>query len=154
MSTPTPSYTHGQPVWHHIPALSVPRAKEFYSKLLNLQYRPSKSLEEGESIAHFMFDNDTLTKAVIGGGIMKVKAGEKIAELYTKKEGEGEIAPTMYYYVDDLDRVLGEVEGWGGSVLTDKEGDGGMGKHVVVQDTEGNAVGLYGMEKEEGDTKA
>lgn len=142
-----PSYTHGTPTWIHIPAYSVPRAKAFYTHLLHLQFRPSSSTEESECIAHFTWPNQTLTDMVIGGGIMQVRPGEKIVDDCYRAD-TGHIAPTMYYFVEDLDIVLKEVEGWGGKVLTGKMPEGEQGVHAVVMDTEGNPVGVYSWKKE------
>ena len=88
-----------------------------------------------------MFPNPTLTEAEIGGGIMKIRENEKIADLYAKEGGL--VAPTLYYSVDDLDMVMEKVGGWGGKVLAGKQGTGGEGEHAVISDTEGNPVGIY-----------
>ena len=53
--------------------------------------------------------------------------------------------PTQYYFVDDLDDALGKVEELGGKVLEGRKQESDFGDQAIVQDTEGNVVGLYAM---------
>ena len=139
------SYTHGTPVWLHIPAADVSQAKTFYSSLLHFTFRHTDDTED-PGIAHFEYPNSQLKAMVIGGAIMKTRDHETIVS-DTYKKGEGKIVPTMYWFVDDLGDVLGKVEGLGGKVLVGRTAQGDSAEHAVLQDTEGNALGVYGLVK-------
>lgn len=148
-------YTHGMPVWQQIPVTSVPRAQAFYAALFNFKFRTTEADAEAASdrkdfIAHFTYPDATLgEKLQIGGGIMKIREGERIVDTVYKAENGGQtgVAPLAYYYVDDLDKAVGKAEEMGGKVLVGRTAEGETGEYVVVQDTEGNAVGLYSCVK-------
>ena len=141
---------HGLPSWIHIPAVSVPRAKTFYTNLLHLQFHTEDAKDEnGECIAFFGYpDHAALNELGLGGMIKKIDAGEKIVDNHYRKE-TGLIVTTLYFLVDDLDHALKEVGGWGGEVLCGKVKQGESGFYAVVKDTEGNPVGLYMCSKKE-----
>ena len=72
------NYSHGTPVWLHIPAASVSRARTFYSNPLNLQFRTGeKDDAEKEPIIHFVFLDPTLITLQVDGGIVKIKEGKR-----------------------------------------------------------------------------
>ena len=146
-------YTPGAPIWHQIPATNLARAKSFYAALFPWQFRPSDEEEpssatndndEDRRTAHFTFGDAHYEKSQVSGGIQTLRLGEKIvADAYSSETGL--IAPTVYYFVEDLEDVLGKVEGLGGKVLVGKTAQGGSGEHAVLRDTEGNAFGVYGV---------
>ena len=48
-------------------------------------------------------------------------------------------------FVHDVQETLCKVEAAGGKMLTPKMKEGEHGEHATIADTEGNAVGVYGM---------
>lgn len=133
--------THGTPVWTSIPAYNVERARKFYAMLFNWTYKDNTEQYPADEIAMFTFPDERVQKLNIGGGIIKVKEGEKIATIGLEK------GVVVYFLVDSVDDVLANVEIAGEKVLSPKEMEGQHGEMATLADTEGNAVGIYSLLK-------
>ena len=72
---------------------------------------------------------------MIGGGVTKVKDGEKIVD-NLHKPGEGSVAPMMYFFVDDIEEAMDKAKEMGGMVLVGRTPEGDTGEYAVLQDTE------------------
>ena len=72
---------------------------------------------------------------MIGGGITKIRDGEKIVDnLY--KPDTGSLAPLMYFFVDDIEEAMEKAKEMGGTVLVGRTPEGQTGEHAILQDTE------------------
>jgi hypothetical protein len=111
-----------------VPADDVGRAKKFYQLLLGWKIEPDTDLE----------DTSLQWQNVISGkpekGMMN-KGG-----LY-KRMGPGPIM--NFALVDDVDKVLAKVEKPGGKVIMPKNEIKNVGTVAVIQDTEGNILGVW-----------
>ena len=133
--------THGTPIWTSVPAYDVARAREFYSTLFNWTYKDNTEQYPAEQIAMFSFPNEHFQKLNVGGGIIKVKDGEKI----TPQTSGG--TTTLFLMVDNVDDVVSKVEGAGGKVVSPKEKESESGEMATLMDTEGNSIGIYAFIK-------
>jgi hypothetical protein len=115
-----------------IPADNVDRAKHFYTALLGWKIEPSKTSQDQERIAAMQYQDITLGKAEEGamnmGGLYKRQMGETIKN---------------YVMVEDIDKVLAKVEKLGGKIVMPKEMIPGVGLVAMIQDTEGNGIGIW-----------
>ena len=78
---------------------------------------------------------------MIGGGITKVRDGEKIVD-DLGKPSSGSVAPLMYFFVDDIEEAMEKAKEMGGKVLLGRTTEGKTGEYAVLQDTECVYTGL------------
>ncbi len=112
--------------WFEIPAVDFDRVVEFYSRVVG------KELRKGEfgEIKHGFFQADE--EAVAGAVVMNPH--------YTPSN----TGIVIYLNVgSDLDGALKRVESAGGKILLPRTDIGEQGVMAIVQDTEGNQVGLH-----------
>ena len=114
---------HGQITHIEFPADDVERAQRFYSELFGWQFQTIPGFED-----YFMF-NTGATDA-IGGAVGKrgVSTPESVR---------------MYVETDSIDALLPRVPELGGVVVMEKTQIPGQGWYAVIDDTEGNQLGLY-----------
>ena len=132
--------------WFEIPATDYDRAVEFYSTVLD------REIDE--------FENEDETETEGRYGIVRTDDGEvggAIAQMdeYSFEEGEGTITyePSadsgviVYLSVEgDLNDALSAVEPAGGDVLVTKRETGEGSHYALVEDSEGNRIGLMSAE--------
>ena len=110
-----------------IPADDLARARKFYRSLLGWKIEPDTTLEnkslEWQNIITGKAEEGSMNR----GGIYK-------------RMGPGQIMD--FVIVEDFDRVLAKVEKLGGTIIMPKNAINGVGLVAVIQDTEGNAIGL------------
>ena len=111
-----------------VPADDVGRAKKFYQLLLGWKIEPDTDLED----TSLQWQNVITGKPETG---MMNKGG-----LY-KRMGPGPIM--NFALVDDVDKVLAKVEKPGGKVIMPKNEIKNVGTVAVIQDTEGNILGVW-----------
>jgi predicted enzyme related to lactoylglutathione lyase len=117
--------------WFEIPMDDFGRGRKFYETILNAKLQDSP-MSEGGQMAIFPYDEDE----GIGGSITKM---------------EGCAAPaaggvTVYLNVEgDIDGVLSRIPAAGGKVLRPKMPIPPHGFIAILQDTEGNSVGIHSM---------
>ncbi len=114
---------HGQITHIEFPADDTARAQRFYSELFGWQFESIPGFD-----GYFMFN--TGPADAIGGAVGK----------------RGESAPEkvrMYVEADSIDALLPRVPELGGTVVMEKTEIPGQGFYAVVDDTEGNQIGLY-----------
>ncbi len=119
--------------YFEIPADNVDRAKHFYHSLLGWKIAPVKTpMMDKEKMAELEYQEITLGEPKEGtmhmGGMYKRQMGEGIKN---------------YVMVDDIDKVLAKVEKLGGKIVMPKEMVQGVGPIAIIQDTEGNGIGLW-----------
>jgi len=111
-----------------VPADDVGRAKKFYQSLLGWKIEPATDLE----------DTSLQWQNIITGTPETGKMNE--GGLY-KRMGPGPIM--NFAVVEDVDRVLAKVEKLGGNIVMPKNEIKNVGTVAVIQDTEGNILGLW-----------
>lgn len=119
--------------YFEIPADNVDRAKHFYKNLLGWKIEPTKGASmDLEKLASIEYQEIVTGDAKEGtmnmGGMYKRQMGEGIKS---------------YVMVEDLDKVLAKVVKLGGKIVMPKEDIKGVGQIAIIQDTEGNGIGLW-----------
>lgn len=112
--------------WFDIPVEDLERAAAFYGRILEAEL---PTYEAGPGVSGALFPMTGVTGTLLkGAGFTPSHDGSVV-------------------YLDggnDLDGILGRVEGAGGSVLLPKtEIPGGRGYFAYFRDVEGNRVGLH-----------
>lgn len=115
-----------------IPADNVERAKHFYHTLLGWKIEPVKNSMDPPTMAAMQY-NDISTGAATKGTL-------NTGGLYKRHMTESII---NFVVVDDIDNVLAKVETLGGRITMPKEEITGVGLTAVIQDSEGNVIGLW-----------
>ena len=115
-----------------IPAANVDRAKRFYSALLGWKIEPVGSAMDPARIAEMQYHDISTGAAREGtmntGGLYKRHMAEPILN---------------FVIVEDTDTMQAKVEKLGGRITMPKQEIAGVGLVVMVQDTEGNVIGLW-----------
>jgi uncharacterized protein len=115
-----------------IPADNVDRAKHFYKSLLRWKIEPTKTSPDQTKMAAMQYQDIMTGKAEEGtmnmGGLYKRQMTETIKN---------------YVAVEDIDKVLAKVEKLGGKIMMQKEMIPGVGLVAMIQDTEGNTIGIW-----------
>ena len=115
-----------------IPADNVDRAKHFYSTLLGWTIEPVGTPGDMAGMAAMQYHDIRTGAALQGtmntGGLYKRHMSEPILN---------------FVIVDDIDAVQAKVEKLGGKITLPKQDIAGVGLVVMIQDTEGNVIGLW-----------
>jgi hypothetical protein len=115
-----------------IPADNVDRAKRFYSALLGWKIEPVGSAMDPERMAEMQYHD--ISTGAAGEGTMNTGG------LYKRHLTE----PILnFVIVDDIDTIQAKVEKLGGRITLPKQEIAGVGQVVMIQDTEGNVIGLW-----------
>jgi hypothetical protein len=118
--------------YFEIPADNVDRAKKFYHTLLGWKIEPTKSMGDPAKMKAMQYQDVVTGDAKEGtlsmGGMYRRQMTEPIVN---------------YVVVEDLDRTLSKVLMLGGKIVVPKMEIKGVGWTVIIQDTEGNALGLW-----------
>jgi predicted enzyme related to lactoylglutathione lyase len=123
-------------VYFEIPADDIDRAKRFYHSLLGWKIEPTK-VPNPEMIS--MGYQDIITgdpKEVTPMGGTLSSGG-----IYKRQMNKEPII--NYVMVDDIDKMISMVEKLGGKITVPKMEIKYVGQVVIIQDTEGNTIGLY-----------
>jgi len=116
--------------WFEIPADNVGRAKKFYSSLFGWTIGPTSMPTSMPASMEYQ-----------GVKTGEPKEGTLAMGGMHKRLMPGPI--TVYVMVEDFDRVVGKVEKLGGKILMPKQKIEGVGLTAVIQDTEGNTIGIW-----------
>jgi len=119
--------------YFEIPADNIDRAKHFYRTLLGWKIEPTNSASmDLKKLQEIQYQDIITGEAKEGtmnmGGMYKRQMGEPIK---------------TYVQVDDIDKVLTNVGKLGGKILMPKEEIKGVGLVAIIQDTEGNGIGIW-----------
>ena len=114
---------HGQITHIEIPADDVDRARRFYRELFGIETGEIDGMP-----GYFLFSMGEIKAA--GGAIGK--RGESIANHMR-----------VYLEVDAIDPILARVPELGGTVTTPRTEIQGQGHFAVIDDSEGNELGLF-----------
>ena len=115
-----------------IPADNVERARHFYSTLLGWKIEPVQDTPGSpgmEAMQYHAVSTGAARKGTLNtGGLYKRHMNEPVLD---------------FVEVEDVDAVLAKVERLGGKVTMPKTDIPGVGMVVMIQDTEGNAIGIW-----------
>ena len=122
-----------------IPANNVDRAKRFCQALLGWKIEPTENSGDPAMMAQMQYHDIVTGEAKEGqlntGGLYKRHMNENLL---------------TFVEVGDIDAILANVEILGGRVILPKEEIRGVGLTAMIQDSEGNAIGLWKPEKMQG----
>ncbi|HXW98093.1 MAG TPA: VOC family protein [Methanomicrobiales archaeon] len=117
--------------YFEVPADNLSRAKKFYTTLLGWEINPTAMPTAMPAVVEYQ----------------DVKTGEpkegtlSMGGMY-KRQKPG--TPLVFYAaVEDIDKVLGKVEKLGGKIHQPKMMVPGVGPIALIQDTEGNVIGVW-----------
>jgi predicted enzyme related to lactoylglutathione lyase len=119
-----------------IPADDIARAKKFYHSLLGWKIEPTASMadpEMKEMMASMQYQDIEL------GG--PEEGTVNMGGMYKRQMPRAPIV--TYVLVDDIDAVLANVVRLGGSIVVPKNEIKNVGLIALIQDTEGNVIGLW-----------
>jgi uncharacterized protein len=120
--------------YFEVPADDVDRAKHFYHTLLGWKIEPTKNPEPAMASLQYQ---DVITgeqESTPMGGTLNMGG------MYKRQMAEPII---NYVMVDDIDSKIAKVEKLGGKIVVPKREIQSVGTIVIIQDTEGNAIGLW-----------
>ena len=114
-----------------IPANNIDRAKHFYHALLGWKIEPTKVPMDQAAAAAMQYQDIRTGEAQEGTLNMSGLYKRQMSELIIN-----------HVAVEDIDRVLGKVEQLGGKITMPKMEIKSVGLNAIIQDTEGNSIGL------------
>jgi len=115
--------------WFDIPTLDFNRALKFYGEILGTPLRVDDYL--GQRLAYFPMD----PKGDVGGDLVPPSKHNKPSKTGTR----------VYLSVESIDDVIARVVKAGGKIVQAKYSIGQPGFIAIIEDTEGNVVGLNSM---------
>jgi len=116
--------------WFEIPIRDVARAKAFYEHTLGITLEAMPPCDECEML---MFP---MEKGQPGAGGTLVKSPQSIP---------CDKGTTIYFNVTDIQAVLDRARQNGGKVVMEKTGIGEYGYFAVLEDPDGNHLGVHSM---------
>src|SRR5271169_4924794 len=118
--------------YFEIPADNVDRAKHFYHSLLGWKIEPTQ-IPMDPAMTKTMQYQDVMTGEPKEGTL-------SMGGMY-KRQMPG--TPIVnYVIVEDIDKIIAKVEKLGGKIVMPKMEIKSVGLTVIIQDTEGNVIGL------------
>lgn len=117
--------------YFEIPADSIDRARKFYNALLGWKIEPATNLDPASAAAlqyHSISTGPAQEGTLNMGGMYRRQMTETIKN---------------FVLVEDFDKVLAKVEMLGGRIVMPKTEIQGVGPVAIIQDTEGNGIGLW-----------
>ncbi len=114
--------------WVSIPSSDFDRAVKFYSTTTG---KDLKVQGEGDGRMATSLSDEEMKEGVVGFGV----SGDSTIM-------PGSNGPRVYLYVD-IDSFLSKVEEVGGKILTPRSSMGDYGDWALIEDSEGNHIGLH-----------
>lgn len=111
--------------WFELPTNDLDRGAAFYEKVLGVSLKREVFLE----VPHAIFPAE-------GKGV-------RGALVRSKTHTPATSGTVIYLHAADIDACLSRVKGAGGAVVTPKTSLGPQGFFAIIDDTEGNRVGLH-----------
>ena len=118
--------------YFEIPANNVDRAKHFYHALLGWKIEPTKAGMDPAAVAAMQY-HDIITGEPQEGTL-------NMGGLYKRQMAEVII---NHVIVEDIDKVLEKVGKLGGKIVMPKMDIPSVGLNAIIQDTEGNNIGIW-----------
>lgn len=116
--------------WVSIPSSDFDRAVKFYSTTTG---KDLKTQGEGDGRMATSLSDEEMKEGVVGFGV----SGDSTIM-------PGSNGPRVYLYID-IDSFLSKVEEVGGKILTPRSSMGDYGDWALIEDSEGNHIGLHQM---------
>ena len=121
-------------IYFEIPADDVDRAKRFYNSLLGWKIEATQmAMPDLESIQYQEIVTGEPNEAAPMGSL-------NMGGMYKRMMNE---TIRSYVMVDDIDEKIAMVEKLGGKIVLPKTELESVGQFAVIEDTEGNSIGLY-----------
>jgi predicted enzyme related to lactoylglutathione lyase len=120
--------------WFEIYTSDFERAKKFYSEVFKHELKDLPMSNEN----HPEMEYATFPSDANGWG-----ASGALAKLDAVKPGYG--GTLVYFSTEEINNELSRVEAAGGKIINPKMDIGEFGFIALVQDTEGNIIGLHSM---------
>ncbi|WP_212004566.1 VOC family protein [Chitinophaga sp. HK235] len=117
--------------WFEIYTSNFERAKKFYTAVLQCELTDIPVDNERHSQMKY---------AAFPGDQMNGGAGGALVKLDVAKPGIG--GTLVYFHSEDINTELSRVEAAGGKIIRPKQEIGDFGFIALIEDTEGNMVGL------------
>ncbi len=118
-------------VHFHIPVDDMARAKKFYKNIFGWEIKDTGMGRDYQLATTTPTDEEGMPKEP--GGIN--------GALYLRESPEE--VPNIVINVPSIDEYLGKIKKTGGKVVSEKEPVGDFGLYALVEDTEGNVIGLW-----------
>jgi predicted enzyme related to lactoylglutathione lyase len=118
--------------YFEISANNVDRAKHFYHTLLGWKIEPTRTAMDPAKVASMQY-HDVITGEPQEGTL-------NMGGLYKRQMSEQIVNHVM---VEDIDKVLAKVEKLGGKIVVPKMDIPNVGLNAIIQDTEGNNIGIW-----------
>ena len=115
--------------WFEIPVLDLERARTFYERTLGVQLTP-----------HTMCDYEMLMFPAEKG---KPGAGGTLSK--GPQSVPCDKGTIIYFNVTNIEAVLERAKQYGGKVIMEKTGIGEHGYFAILEDPDGNHLGLHAM---------
>jgi predicted enzyme related to lactoylglutathione lyase len=116
--------------WFEIYTEDFDRAKKFYTTVFNYEMKDlPMSNDRHADMRYATFPGD---EKGVSGALVKIEQA---------KPGNG--GTLIYFASEEIDAELGRVEAAGGKILRPKTNVGEFGYIALLEDTEGNLIGLH-----------
>jgi predicted enzyme related to lactoylglutathione lyase len=124
----------GNPVnWFEIYTSDYQRAKKFYSTVFKVELTDLPMSEGGGPANYATFPSDMTGPGSSGA----------LAKMDMMKPGPG--GTMLYFNTEEILTEQGRVEAAGGKIMKPKTAIGEYGFIAIIEDTEGNFIGLHSM---------
>ena len=114
--------------YFQIPADDVGRARKFYQSLLGWKIEPDTTLMDKSLQWQNIITGEPKEGTMNMGGLYKRQMPDPIMN---------------FVIVEDIEKILAKVEKLGGKIMMPRNEIKSVGLVAVIQDTEGNVIGLW-----------
>jgi predicted enzyme related to lactoylglutathione lyase len=120
--------------WFEIYTSDIERAKRFYTAVFDVEWKEIPVDNERHAQMKYL---------VFTGRDDNPGSSGALVQLDVAKPGIG--GTLVYFYSDNVDKELKRVETAGGKIIRPKQQVGDLGYIALIEDTEGNMIGLRSM---------
>lgn len=117
--------------WFEIYTSDFDRAKKFYKEVFKCELTDISINSDRHSQMYYALFNNGENKSGINGALVKINEA---------KPGIG--GTLVYFTTKDITAELSRVEAAGGKIIRPKSDTGNFGFIALIEDTEGNMIGL------------
>lgn len=118
--------------WFEIYTSDFDRAKKFYTTVFDCGFKETTVNNERHSRMRYAIFESSENKQEIGGALVRMDEA---------KPGIGGVL--IYFATEEINTALSRVEAAGGKVIRRKLNVGDFGSIALIEDTEGNMIGLH-----------
>ena len=120
--------------WFEIYTSDFNRAKKFYTEVFKCELKDLPMASD---------NHPEMEYATFPGDANSWGASGALAKIDMAEPGMG--GTLVYFATEEITEELGRVEAAGGKIIRPKQGIGEFGFIALVEDTEGNMIGLHSM---------